>query len=113
MLAVDVTSFLLKIDSNKYTGIEGISSRRLKVAARIIAPSIVKLINLSFSLNQFPEHWSWKPAIDVIDDLLFNLDNYYVSEMTMVVYCKAFDMVGHTLLFKKPQIYGLTKESLL
>lgn len=59
MLAVDVDviSFLLKIDSNKSTGIDGISSRMLKVVAPIIAPSIAKLINLSFSLNQFPEHW--------------------------------------------------------
>ena len=53
----DVIGFLLKIDSNKSTSIDGISSRMLKLAALIIAPSLAKLINLSFSLNQFPEHW--------------------------------------------------------
>ena len=31
----------------------------------------------------------------------------------MVDYCKVFDMVDHTLLLKKLQMYGLTKESLL
>ena len=173
---IDVIGFLLKIDSNKSTGIDGISSRMLKLAAPIIAPSIAKLINLSFSLNQFPKHWktaritpifkngnqtevtNYRPIsvlpilskiaerhvnnalywflcdkdliyprqsgfrtkhstetalINIIDDLLFNLDNNCVSGMVMVDYRKAFDMVDHTLLLKKLQIYGLTKESLL
>ena len=42
----DVVSYLLKIDSNKSTGIDDISSRMLKLAAPFIAPSIAKLINL-------------------------------------------------------------------
>ena len=50
----DVVSYLLKIDSNKSTGIDDVSSRMLKLAAPFIAPSIAKLINLSFSLNVFP-----------------------------------------------------------
>ena len=45
----DVVGYLLKIDSNKSTGGDGVSSRMLKLAAPIIAPSITKLINLSFS----------------------------------------------------------------
>ena len=53
----DVVGYLLKIDSNKSTGVDGISSRMLKLAAPIIAPSITKLINLSFSLNVFPSRW--------------------------------------------------------
>ena len=53
----DVVGYLLKIDSNKSTGIDGISSRMLKLAAPIFAPSIIKLINLSFSLNVFPSRW--------------------------------------------------------
>ena len=53
----DVVGYLLKIDSNKPTGVDGISSRMLKLAASIIGPSITKLINLSFSLNVFPSCW--------------------------------------------------------
>ena len=53
----DVVSYLLKIDSNKSTGIDDISSRMLKLAAPFIAPSIARLINLSFSLNVFPSRW--------------------------------------------------------
>ena len=53
----DVVSYLLKIYFKKSTGIEDISSRMRKLAAPFIAPSIAKLINLSFSLNVFPSRW--------------------------------------------------------
>ena len=53
----DVVGYLLKIDSNKSTGIDDISSGMLKLAAPFIAPSIAKLINLSFSLKVFPTRW--------------------------------------------------------
>ena len=171
----DVVGYLLKIDSNKSTGVDGISSRMLKLAASIIAPSITKLINLSFSLNVFPSRWktakvtpifkSGVPTdvtnycpisvlpilskiaerhvhnalysflcendliyirqsgfrskhstetalIKIIDDLIFNLDNDSVSGMVLVDYLKAFDMVDHTLLLKKLEVYGLNRDSL-
>ena len=53
----DVVSYLLKIYFNKSTGIEDTSSRRRKLAAPFIAPSIAKFIDLSFSLNVFPSRW--------------------------------------------------------
>ena len=171
----DVVGYLLKIDSNKSTGVDGISSRMLKLAASIIAPSITKLINLSFSLNVFPSRWktakvtpifksgdptdvtNYRPIsvlpslskiaerhvhnavysflcendliyirqsgfrskhstetalIKIIDDLIFNLDNNCVSGMVLVDYLKAFDMVDHTLLLKKLEVYGLNRDSL-
>ena len=171
----DVFGYLLKIDSNKSTGVDGISSRMLKLAAPIIAPSITKLINLSFSLNVFPSRWktakvtpifksgdptdvtNYRPIsvlpilskiaerhvhnavysflcendliyirqsgfrskhstetalIKIIDDLLFNLDNDRVSGTVLVDYRKAFDMIDHTLLLKKLEVYGLSRDSL-
>ena len=171
----DVVGYLLKIDSNKSTGVDGISSRMLKLAASIIAPSITKLINLSFSLNVFPSRWktakvtpifkrgdptdvsNYRPIsvlptlsksaerhvrnavysflsenywiylrqsgfrlkhstetalIKIIDDLIFNLDNERVSGMVLVDYRKAFDMIEHTLLLKKLEVYGLNRDSL-
>ena len=50
--------------------------------------------------------------IKVIDDLLFNLDNDCVSGMVLIDYRKAFDMIDHTLLLKKLEVYGLSAETL-
>ena len=171
----EVTSYLLKIDSNTSTGIDDISSRMLKLAAPFVALSIAKLINLSFSLNVLPSRWktakvtpifkSGDPAdvtnyrpisvlpilskiierqvhnalfsflsendllytrqsgfrprhstetalIKVVDDLLFNLDNDCVSGKVLTDYRKAFDMIDHTLLLKKLEVYGLSAETL-
>ena len=146
-----------------------------KLASPIIAPSITKLINLSFSLNVFPSCWktvkvtpifksadpidviNYRPIsvlpilceiaerhvhnalysflcendliyirqsgfrskhstetalIRIIDDLLFNLNNDSVSGMVLVDYRKAFDMIDHTLLLKKLEVYGLNRDSL-
>ena len=50
--------------------------------------------------------------IKIIDDLIFNLDNDRVSGMVLVDYLEAFDMIDHTLLLKKPEVYGLNRDSL-
>ena len=50
--------------------------------------------------------------IKIIDDLLFNLDNDRVSGMVLADYRKAFDMIDHTLLLKKLEMYGISRDSL-
>ena len=50
--------------------------------------------------------------IKIIDDLIFNLDNDRVSGMVLVDYLEAFDMIDHTLLLKKLEVYGLNRDSL-
>ena len=45
-----------------------------------------------------------------IDDLLFNLDNDCVSGMVLIDYRKAFDVIDHTLLLKKLEVYGLVRK---
>ena len=58
------------------------------------------------------KHNSETALIKIIDDLLFNVDNDRVSGMVLVDYCKAFDMIDHTLLLKKLEVYGLRRDSL-
>ena len=48
---------LMDISSNKASGIDKLSARLLKSAVPIIAPSIAKLINCSFSKSVFPKRW--------------------------------------------------------
>ena len=59
-----------------------------------------------------PRHSTETALIKVIDDLLFNLDNDRVSGMVLIDYRKAFDMIDHTLLLKKLEVYGLSTETL-
>ena len=45
-----------------------------------------------------------------VDELLLNLDNNRVSEVLLVDYCKAFDIVDHNLLLLK-LAYGFTNRA--
>ena len=58
------------------------------------------------------KHSTETALIKIIDDLIFNLDNDRVSGMVLVDYLKAFDMIDHTLLLKKLEVYGLNRDSL-
>ena len=48
---------LLSLKANKAIGLEKISARLLKISAHTIAPSVVKLLNLSIRISQFPKLW--------------------------------------------------------
>ena len=58
------------------------------------------------------KHCTETALIKIIDDLLFKLNDDCFSGMVLVDYRKAFDMIDHTLLLKKLEVYGLSKESL-
>ena len=48
---------IMKIGPHKASGIDKISDRLLRIAAPVIAPSVAKLINLSFSTCKYPTRW--------------------------------------------------------
>ena len=48
---------LLSLKTNKAIGLDKISARLLKISAHTIAPSVVKLLNLSIRTGQFPKLW--------------------------------------------------------
>ena len=58
------------------------------------------------------KHSTETALIKIVDDLLFNLDNDRVSGMVLVDYRKACDMIDHTLLLKKLEMYGISRDSL-
>ena len=49
-----VISFINRLDSTKATGIDGLGSKIIKLAADILSPSITLLINRSIIRGQFP-----------------------------------------------------------
>ena len=58
------------------------------------------------------KHSTETALIKTVDHLLFNLDKDRVSGMVLVDYRKAFDMIDHSLLLKKLEVYGLSRDSL-
>ena len=52
-----VLQFIKGISPHKVAGIDKISARFLRIAAPILAPSITRLINMSFSTGKFPTRW--------------------------------------------------------
>ena len=58
-------------------------------------------------------HGTETAFIGIMDELLFNLDSDRVSGMILIDYCKAFDMVDHSILLQKLQAYGFDNKSLI
>jgi len=52
-------------------------------------------------------HSTETALIEIIDELLLDLDNDRVSSMILIDYGKAFDMVDHSILLQKLQVYVL------
>ena len=48
---------LASLQSNKTMGVDKISARTLKIAAPVIAPSVVKLLNFSLQSTLYPQRW--------------------------------------------------------
>ena len=56
--SAEVNKIILTISPNKVAGIDKAAARLLRLAAPAVAPSIAKLINLSFSTGTFPSRWN-------------------------------------------------------
>ena len=55
LYTIDILSIINSLDSNKATGLDGISAKILKSAAHIVSPSLLEIINISLSSGQFPD----------------------------------------------------------
>ena len=89
-----------------------------KVIERHVHDSLYSYLcvnNLIYSKQSgFRKRHSTETAlIRIIDELLFNLDSDRVSDMILIDYCKAFDMVDHSILLQKLQACGLDNKLLI
>ena len=48
---------MLKLSIKKATGLDGISSKHIKISAPVIVSSITKIFNSSISTGIFPDEW--------------------------------------------------------
>ena len=64
--------------------------------------------NLYSNQSGFRKYHSTETAlIKLNDQMLLNLDNNRVTGVVLIDYCKAFDMVDHSILLSKLKVYGL------
>ena len=50
--------------------------------------------------------------IELVDRLLMNMDNGLLTELSLIDFRKAFDLVDHGVLLRKLVVYQLSKESI-
>ena len=55
MTLLDLINNIKSLDATKATGLDGLSPRILKLAADVIAPSLLNFINMSFQTGHFPD----------------------------------------------------------
>ena len=55
MTLLNLINNIKSLDATKATGLDGLSPRILKLAADVIAPSLLNLINMSFQTGHFPD----------------------------------------------------------
>ena len=58
-----IINILVKFDTNKAAGIDGLSGTFLKDGAKILSKPITDLINLSILLSPFPESYKAEAAV--------------------------------------------------
>ena len=87
-----VVNSLKKISSHNAMGVDKISARMLKIAAPIVAPSVAKLMKFFFESAVFPQRWKTAK----VTPLFKSRDR---SDVVLMYYRKAFDMVEHETLF--------------
>ena len=61
----DVHKELMKLKDNTSVGLDGISSKILKMSAPVIVPYLTYIINRSLFENKFPNHWKGSEIIPI------------------------------------------------
>ena len=56
MKDAELTNALESLNTKKSTGLDGLSPKILKLSARIVGPSLLKMINYSINSGIFPDN---------------------------------------------------------
>ena len=76
----DVLDQLKSLDVSKATGPDGVSAKMLKETATAIAPSLTKLLSLSFQIKKVPAQWNkqmFYHCTKRMTDLLFPITDQF------------------------------------
>ena len=87
------------ISPHKAAGIDKISARFLRIAAPILAPSIARLINMSFSTGTFPTRWKTANVTPLFKQGAASDPSYYRPISVLPVVSKVIERHMHNSLY--------------
>ena len=95
----EVMTILLLLDDNKSTGISSIPTKLLKIAAPIIVPHLVSIINLSFIKGTFPKLMKLAKILPIFKSgSRFDVNNYRPISL-LSVFSKILEKLMHNRLY--------------
>ena len=104
---------LSTLKTNKSTGLDRISARRLKDAATVIAPTLIQIFNQSLKSSTFPQIWKDGKVTPIFKSGDHSNMSNYRPITVLLDFSKAFDnTVDHAILLRKLKSVGLDDNSL-
>ena len=95
----EVVTILLLLDDNKSTGISSIPTKLLKIAAPIIVPYLVSIINLSFIKGTFPKLMKLAKILAIFKSGSRSDVNNYRPISLLSVFSKILEKLMHNRLY--------------
>ena len=95
----EVMTILLLLDDNKSTGISSIPTKLLKIAAPIIVPYLVSIINLSFIKGTFPKLMKLAKILPIFKSGSKSDVNNYRPISLLSVFNKILEKLMHNRLY--------------
>ena len=107
---IDVYAILIKLDTTKATGPDGIGNKLLKEAAVPIAEPLSQLFNFSLSLGKFPDIWKIANVIPIFKKGDRMLCNNYRPISLLCCISKVFEKIVYDHIYAYLKRHGLITE---
>ena len=107
----EVSKLLEALPTRKATGLDNISSRLLKEATPVIAPSLTNIINLSLSTGVFPDKWKYAKVFPIFKEGERSDPNNYRPISVLPVVSKLIERIVFRQLYSYFNQNNLLNES--
>ena len=98
---------LNKLKTNKATGLDGISAKLLKDSARVIAPHLTTIFNLSLRCGSFPDIWKKGRVTPIFKSGDPTSTNKYRPITILPTLSKLLERIVHPQVYNYPQEHKL------